>query len=114
MDDLERALTVISAVASTVVAKSLVEEKDKEKSFGKWTADVEILLMSALFAFPKYTDNVEHTKQKKKVAEKCAVIIATQILELVKLGGTRVDSKHPPASGGRRQRNLEVGHHAYR
>ena len=56
MDDLEHALIVISAVASTLVAKSAVAEKDKEKSLVKWTADVEFLLMSALFAFQKDAD----------------------------------------------------------
>ena len=35
MGDLENTLTVISAVASTVVAKSAVAEKDKEKSLVK-------------------------------------------------------------------------------
>ena len=53
MDDLEYALPVISDVASKVVAKSAVAEKDKEKSLVKWTADVEFLLMSALFVFSK-------------------------------------------------------------
>ena len=86
MNDLEYALTVISDVASDVVAKSAVAEKDRDKALAKWTADVEILLMSALFAYKKCTDANEHTKQKNQVEQQCAVIIATQILELLKLG----------------------------
>ena len=86
MEDLEHALTVISSFASLVVKQSAVAEQGRLKAYVKWSADVEILLVSALFAFPRCTVKEDHTKQRTKVAEKCAEVIATQVLELLKLG----------------------------
>ena len=77
MRDIEDAMTEVSKIASTVV-----EEGRRGRT--RWIAEVEIQLMSCIFNFSRLDDKDQQEEQIKSATEKCALIIATQLLELVK------------------------------
>ena len=81
MLSLELAMADLSKLASTVV------EKDQLKSRTKWIAEVEINLMSKIFAVPTKGEGGKTVKdQEKELCEQCAAFIAAKILDLSKLG----------------------------
>ena len=79
----ELAMTALSKVASAVV-----EKKPKERM--KWTAELETKLVSCIFSCPRLDNAAMHTKLQKTLAGKFAVVIATKLLELLKLGVSEV------------------------
>jgi len=73
----------LSNLASTAV------EKKHVKSRAKWIAEVEINLMSKVFAVPKKGEGGKTVQgQQKELCEQCAALIATNLMDLAKLGNT--------------------------
>ena len=83
MLSLELAMAALSNLASTVV------EKTNLKSRTKWIAELEINLMSKIFAVPRKGEGGETVQdQQNELCKECASLIATKLLELAKLGNT--------------------------
>ena len=78
MMDLEAAMLALSKFVSTVV--------EDLKSKTKWIAEVEINLMSNIFAVPTLEDGKTVQQQTDELCEQCAALIATKLLDLAKLG----------------------------
>ncbi len=78
----ELAMTALSKVASTVA------ERPRERT--KWIAELDTKLVSCIFSCPTMDDPAKHSQQLKVLAAKFAEIIATKVLELLKLGDIEV------------------------
>ncbi len=87
MMSVELAMVNMSKLASTVV-----EGKQHLKSKTKWIAEVEINLMSKIFAVPKRVEEGKTVQdQEKELCEQCAAFIATKLLDLLKFGKPGLD-----------------------
>ena len=83
MMSLELAMTALSNLASTVVEKKTLKPRTK------WIAELEINLMSKIFAGPGKGEGCETVQdQQGELCKECASLIATKLLELAKLGNT--------------------------
>ena len=69
--DLEAAMLALSKFVSTVV--------EDLKSKTKWIAEVEINLMSKVFAVPKSEYGKTVQQQQDELCEQCAALIATKL-----------------------------------
>ena len=79
MLSLELAMAALTKLASTVV------EKNDLKARTKWIAELEINLMSKIFAIPKKGEEGQTVKeQESELCKQCAALIATKILDLAK------------------------------
>ena len=84
MMEVELAMTSLNKWVSTVV-ETLGEKKDL-KAKTKWIAEVEINIMSKIFAGPTKSSEGETFPQKTtELRKQCAAFIATKLLDLLKL-----------------------------
>ena len=83
---IEEVFGSIYAVASVVIRNSAVAEGDKLMRITYWVSNLEISVMSLIFKSPKLSDRFAHLRQKAEVCDKIAAMVATQVLDLVKLG----------------------------
>ena len=88
MLDLEAVMLVLSKFVSTVV--------EDLKSKTKWIAEVEINLMSKVFAVPKSEDGKTVQQQQDELCEQCAALIATKLLDLAGHPGFKGNIKAIP------------------
>ena len=79
MSDLEAAMLALSKFASTVV--------EDLKARTRWIAEVEISLISKVFAVPKSQDGKTVLQQEKELTKQCAALIATKLLDLAEQPG---------------------------
>ena len=75
MTQLEATMLQLSKIASTVV--------EDRKSKVKWIAEVEIGVMSKVFAVPKTEANKSVQEQEVELTKQCAELIATKLLTLL-------------------------------
>ena len=76
----------IYAVASVVITNSAVAEGDKLMHITYWVSNLEVSVMTLIFKSPKLSAEKALEKQKAEVCHKIALMVATQVLELVKVG----------------------------
>ena len=88
MKDMEAAMLALSKFVSTVV--------EDLKSKTKWIAEVEINLMSKVFAVPKSEDGKTVQQQQDELCEQCAAVIATKLLDLAGHPGFKGNIKAIP------------------
>ena len=89
MMSVELAMVELSKLASTVVEG---KERSKFKSRTKWIAEVEIGIMSKIFAVPKRVEEGKTLKeQETELCNQCAFFIASKLLDLLKLGKPGLD-----------------------
>ena len=81
MMDLEAAMLALSKFVSTVV--------EDLKSKTKWAAEVEIKLMSDVFAVPRGDGGKTVQQQQDELCEQCAELIATKLLALFNSPGVK-------------------------
>ena len=79
MSHLEAAMLALSKFASTVV--------EDVKTRTRWIAEVEINLMTKVFAVPKSQDGKTDLQQEKELSEQCAELIATKLVDLTEQQG---------------------------
>ena len=80
MDEIEGAMLYLSKCASMVM------EQGDVKTRTKWVGDVDIGLMTKVFAVPKKEEGLEVSEQEEKLKETCAGFIAVKLKELLGLG----------------------------
>ena len=86
MEALEIAMLWLSKHASAVADKKLRVQ---------WVAEVEITLMSMIFAAPKFDPNGQTTReQEKALAIACGEFIAGKLVDLVKLASQPLTVEH--------------------
>ena len=72
-------MLALSKFASTVV--------EELKTRTRWIAEVEISLISKVFAVPKSEDGKTVQQQENELSEQCAALIATKLLYLAEQPG---------------------------
>ena len=80
MEDIEGAMLFLSKCASTVV------ETEDLKTKTKWIGEVDIGLMTKIFAVPKTEEGLNLSEQKEKLKGTCAEFIVMKLVELLQLG----------------------------
>ena len=83
MLSVELAMSTLSDIASTVVDGSVGTDHERTKS--RWIAEVEIGLVSKIFAVPKNEVGQTLETQEEELSEQCADFVATKMLELSKV-----------------------------
>ena len=83
---IEEVFGSIYAVASAVIKNSAVAECDKLTHITCWVSNLEVGVMTLIFQSPKLPAETARGKQKVEVCDKIAVMVATQVSELVQVG----------------------------
>ena len=83
---IEEVFGSIYAVAYAVITNSAVAACDKLTHITCWVSNLEIGVMKLIFQSPQLSEKTAREKQKAEVCHKIAVMVATQVLELVKVG----------------------------
>ena len=94
MMSVELAMVELSKLASRVVEE---KERTKCRTRTRWIAEVEIGIMSKIFAVPKRVEEGKTLKeQETELCKQCAVFIASKLLDLLKLGKPGLDRADLP------------------
>ena len=108
MVELEEVFGALYSVGETVIADSAVVECDRLKQMTLWVTTTEKDVMTMIFSYPKLNNEKEREKQQDTVAEKIAECVAKQLLELVKMGSTRLTRKNFPTLQGNPRNKLMI------
>ena len=87
---IEEVFGSIYAVAYAVITNSAVAACDKLTYITCWVSNLEVGVMTLIFQSPQLSEKTAREKQKAEVCHRIAVMVATQVLELVKVGAPAV------------------------